>query len=96
MKILLIKPSALGDIVQALPVLTGLKRQWPEAEIDWIVNDTLAEIMEGHPALRRVILYPASAGPACIACPRSSAGARSCATRNTTSRSTCRACSAAA
>lgn len=58
MKILIIKPSALGDIVQALPVLTGLKRRWPEAEIDWIVNDTLREILEGHPCLRKTILYP--------------------------------------
>ncbi len=58
MKILIIKPSALGDIVQALPVLTGLKRRWPEAEIDWIVNDTFAEILEGHPCLRKTILYP--------------------------------------
>jgi heptosyltransferase-1 len=58
MKILIIKPSALGDIVQALPVLTGLKRQWPEAEIDWIVNDSLREILDGHPCLRRVVLYP--------------------------------------
>jgi heptosyltransferase-1 len=57
-KILIIKPSALGDIVQALPVLTGLKRQWPNAEIDWIVNDTLREILDGHPCLRRTILYP--------------------------------------
>ncbi len=58
MKILIIKPSALGDIVQALPVLTGLKRRWPVAQIDWIVNDTLAEILEGHPCLRRTVLYP--------------------------------------
>ena len=58
MKILIIKPSALGDIVQALPVLTGLKRRWPAAQIDWIVNDTFAEILEGHPCLRRTILYP--------------------------------------
>jgi heptosyltransferase-1 len=58
MKILLIKPSALGDIVQALPVLTGLRRQWPEAQIDWIVNDSLAEILEGHPCLNKTILYP--------------------------------------
>jgi ADP-heptose:LPS heptosyltransferase len=58
MKILIIKPSALGDIVQALPVLTGLKRRWPAAQIDWVVNDTLAEILEGHPCLRRTILYP--------------------------------------
>jgi heptosyltransferase-1 len=58
MKILIIKPSALGDIVQALPVLTGLKRRWPAAQIDWIVNDNLREILEGHPCLRQVIPYP--------------------------------------
>ncbi len=58
MKILIIKPSALGDIVQALPVLTGLRRQWPEAQIDWIVNDYLREVIEGHPCLNKVILYP--------------------------------------
>jgi lipopolysaccharide heptosyltransferase I len=56
-KILLIKPSAIGDIVQTLPVLTGLRRQWPDAQIDWIVNDNLADILEGHPCLNRVILY---------------------------------------
>ena len=58
MKILIIKPSGLGDIVQALPVLTGLKRRWPAAQIDWIVNDTFKEILEGHPCLRKVIVYP--------------------------------------
>jgi heptosyltransferase-1 len=57
-KILIIKPSALGDIVQALPVLTGLKRAYPTAEIDWIVNDTLEELLQGHPCLRRTIPYP--------------------------------------
>jgi len=57
-KILIIKPSALGDIVQALPVLTGLKRRWPAAKIDWIVNDSLRDMLEGHPCLNRTILYP--------------------------------------
>jgi len=57
-KILIIKPSALGDIVQALPVLTGLRRQWPDADIDWIVNDSMRDILEGHPCLRKTILYP--------------------------------------
>ena len=57
-KILIIKPSALGDIVQALPVLTGLKRRWPDAQIDWIVNDSLRDILEGHPCLRQTVLYP--------------------------------------
>jgi lipopolysaccharide heptosyltransferase I len=58
LKILIIKPSALGDIVQALPVLTGLRRHWPDAQIDWVVNDSLRELLDGHPALTRTILYP--------------------------------------
>ena len=96
MKILIIKPSGLGDIVQALPVLTGLKRRWPEAEIDWIVNDSFREILEGHPCLRKTILYPrkpldlAQADPGNLAL-----GQVGCARRSTTSRSTCRAFSAA-
>jgi heptosyltransferase-1 len=57
-KILIIKPSALGDIVQALPVLTGMRRRWPAARIDWLVNDSLREILEGHPCLNKTILYP--------------------------------------
>ncbi|HSI83601.1 MAG: glycosyltransferase family 9 protein [Candidatus Methylacidiphilales bacterium] len=56
-RILIVKPSALGDVVQALPVLTGLKRHWPAAQIDWIVNDSLAGIIEGHPCLHRPVLY---------------------------------------
>jgi heptosyltransferase I len=57
-KILLIKPSALGDIVQALPVVTGLRRRWPAAQIHWVVNDTLREILEGHPCIDKLLLYP--------------------------------------
>ena len=58
MKILIIKPSALGDVVQALPVLTGLRRRWPASRIDWVVNDSLEEILRGHPALNQIIPYP--------------------------------------
>jgi len=57
-KILLIKPSALGDVVQALPVATGLKRQWPEAELHWIVSDAYQEILRDHPAIDRLVIYP--------------------------------------
>jgi heptosyltransferase I len=57
-KILLIKPSALGDVVQSLPVATGLKRQWPNAELHWIVSDAYQEVLKDHPAINRVIVYP--------------------------------------
>src|SRR4051812_507775 len=53
----LIKPSALGDIVNALPVLAALRRRWPEARFTWVVNRSLRGLLDGHPALDEVIAY---------------------------------------
>ena len=47
----LIKPSALGDIVHALPVLTALRRRFPDARITWVVNRTYEPLLRGHPDL---------------------------------------------
>ncbi len=58
MKILIVKPSALGDVIQSLPVLNGLRSHWPDARIDWIVSDHLTGILEGHPSISNLILYP--------------------------------------
>lgn len=57
-RILIVKPSALGDVVQALPVATGLKRRWPQARIDWVINDTYKELLASHPCIDRLVLYP--------------------------------------
>jgi lipopolysaccharide heptosyltransferase I len=57
-RILLIKPSSFGDIVQSLPVLAALKRAWPDAAVDWAVKSEWAELIEGHPLLHRVVLFP--------------------------------------
>ncbi|MGH7177202.1 MAG: lipopolysaccharide heptosyltransferase I [Tepidisphaeraceae bacterium] len=56
-RVLLIKPSALGDVVHALPILNLLHRRWPDARISWLVNSTFAELLEGHPQLERVIRF---------------------------------------
>src|SRR5512139_47412 len=37
-RILIVRLGAMGDIVHALPVLAGLRMQWPSAEIDWLVE----------------------------------------------------------
>src|SRR5262245_40238243 len=50
-RIALIKPSALGDIVHALPVLTALRRRYPQAHITWIVNRGYEPLLRGHPDL---------------------------------------------
>ncbi len=56
-RILIIKPSAVGDIVRTLPVLTALRRRWPEAHIAWLVAGHCADVLAGHPALDQVIYF---------------------------------------
>ncbi len=53
-KILIVKPSALGDIVHSLPVLNALKKGFPKAEIDWVVAYGLHTFLEGHPMINRL------------------------------------------
>jgi heptosyltransferase-1 len=55
MRILLVKTSSLGDVVHNLPVVTDLVRRFPDAAIDWVVEESFAEIPCLHPAVRRVI-----------------------------------------
>ncbi len=55
MRILIVKLSALGDIIHALPVLDYLRQAAPGAEIDWIVEEQNKAILEGHPLIRSVI-----------------------------------------
>jgi heptosyltransferase-2 len=56
-RILLIKPSSLGDIVHALPVLHGLRRRYPNAAIDWLVNSGFASLLRDHPEIDEVIPF---------------------------------------
>jgi heptosyltransferase I len=56
-RIALIKPSALGDIVHALPVLTALRCRFPEASITWIVNKAYEPLLIGHPDLTATLPF---------------------------------------
>jgi lipopolysaccharide heptosyltransferase I len=56
-RILIIKPSSLGDIVHALPVLAGLRREYPRAHIAWLVGQGFAPVLAGHPLLDEVIPF---------------------------------------
>ena len=57
MKILILKPSSLGDVVQALPVLRLLKLHWREAEIYWWIDAALAPLLEGDPDLAGIVRF---------------------------------------
>ena len=67
-RICLIKPSALGDVVQALPVLTALRVRFPRAHIAWVVNSSYAKLLAGHPCLDEIIAFERGpAGPSSAA-----------------------------
>lgn len=51
---MIVKPSALGDIVHSLPFLHALKRGFPEARIDWVVAHGLHTFLEGHPLINKL------------------------------------------
>jgi heptosyltransferase I len=53
-KILIIKPSALGDVIHGLPVLQALHSCFAESEIHWVVARGFHEILEGHPLIHKL------------------------------------------
>jgi heptosyltransferase I len=54
--ILIIKLSAIGDVMHTLPVLNVLRRQYPNAHITWLVEEASADLVQNHPALDRVLV----------------------------------------
>ena len=57
MKILLLKPSSLGDVIHALPVLRLLKLHYPAAEIFWWIDSSLAPLIAGDPDLTGIVRF---------------------------------------
>ena len=54
-RVLLIKSSSLGDVIHCLPAVSDLSRQVPDLSLDWVIEDSLADIARLHPAVNRVI-----------------------------------------
>jgi lipopolysaccharide heptosyltransferase I len=55
-KILIVKLSAIGDVIQTLPLLAALRREFPGARIDWLVEEEAAGLLEGHPQIDRLLV----------------------------------------
>jgi len=55
-KILIVKLSAIGDVVQTLPMAEALRSQYPGAYIAWVVEEEAEDLLSGHPSLDRVIV----------------------------------------
>lgn len=55
-KILVVKPSSLGDVVHSLPFLNSIRTCFPRAEIHWVIAKGLEGLLEGHPMVNRLII----------------------------------------
>lgn len=55
MRILFVKTSSLGDVIHNCPAVSDTRRRFPEAVIDWVVEESFAGIVHLHPAVRRAI-----------------------------------------
>jgi len=54
--ILIVKTSAIGDVIHTLPALHALRSHFPDAHITWVIEEAAADIIIDHPELDRVLV----------------------------------------
>ena len=55
-KILVIKPSSLGDIIHSLPFLSAINETFPRAEVHWVISKGLEYVLEDHPMVKKLVV----------------------------------------
>ena len=54
--ILIVKLSAIGDVIHVLPSLSALREHYPDAHITWVVEEAAADLIKNHPFLNEVLV----------------------------------------
>lgn len=57
-RILIIKPSSLGDVVHTLPAVASIRKANPTAEITWLINPEWAPVLRGNKSIDHVHIFP--------------------------------------
>ena len=57
-RVLLVRLSALGDVLFALETLASLKTERPDTRVDFLVEDRFASLLQGHPQIDRLLVFP--------------------------------------
>ena len=60
-RILLVRPSALGDACRTVPVLVSVARAWPEATLGWVIQEGFEDVIRCHPDLDEIVVFPRKA-----------------------------------
>ncbi|MDL1967143.1 MAG: lipopolysaccharide heptosyltransferase II [Deltaproteobacteria bacterium] len=55
-KILVVKLSAIGDVIHTMPSLNAIRKHYPDAHITWLIEEAASSLVVGHEALDRVII----------------------------------------
>ncbi len=55
-RLLLVKPSSLGDVIHALPTAGALRRRFPHAHLAWLVEEESADVVRGTAAVDEVLI----------------------------------------
>jgi len=55
MRVLIVKLSSLGDVVQTMPVVRDIRQAFPQAQIDWVVEEAFAPLVQEVSGVRRVL-----------------------------------------
>lgn len=57
-RVLIIKVTSLGDVVEALPVVADIRSRFPGVEVDWAVDESFAEVVRWNAGVDRVLCAP--------------------------------------
>ncbi len=62
-RVAIVRLSALGDVIHTLPLAVALKRAWPTSQISFVSQPESLPLLDGHPAIDRVVTLPRRSGP---------------------------------
>jgi heptosyltransferase I len=57
-RILIVRLSAIGDVIQGMPIACALRERFPQAFLAWMVEQRAGQLLQGHPALDQIITLP--------------------------------------
>jgi ADP-heptose:LPS heptosyltransferase len=61
-KVLIVRFSSIGDIIQCMSVVGGIKHQWPDAELHWVTRSDMASLLKIDPRIDEIWEYDKKSG----------------------------------
>ena len=56
MRVLIVRLSSLGDVIHTIPVAVAIRRHYPDAVIDWVVDEAVAPLLAMVPVINNVFV----------------------------------------